>query len=89
MRPDFAALMCEGDQIDAGLYLADYLNDLIFVARAALENSDREGRDGQEIREAVARNLGIAEAVALRVADGYDDLARLTKRGYWRDPVST
>lgn len=87
MRPNFTALMCEVDPIDAADWLLDIAVDLSSVTRVALWSSDGEGLI--EAARAATRTLEVIEGLLTKVQDGYEGLARPAKRGAWRDRDST
>lgn len=84
MRNNFDRFYCDQDPIDSADWLLDFAHDLVFLSRTALTQS--EPSDLRDVAGAAARALDLTEALLVKVAEGYEGLARPAKRGCWGGP---
>lgn len=83
-------LMTEGDAADAAAALCCELEDVIRIARMAVQAADTDSPERPEaFYGSLLSVMRLAEAMTERLGDGVSDLGREARRGIWREPVST
>lgn len=86
----FVELMTKGDAADAAAALCCELEDVIRIARMAVQAA--AGADSPSRPEAFYGSLlsvmRLVECMVERVSDGVSDLGREARRGVWREPTA-
>lgn len=90
MRKSLIELMTEGDAADAAAPLCCGLEDVIRIAKMAVQAADADSPERPEaFYSSLLSVMQLAEAMTERLGDGVSDLSKEAKRGWWRGPGST